>query len=270
MTARRRRAGKPQSERNDGGYRRGTVTAIAQVEFDARVLSLLARGLLPEQVAGELKVGRDRVAKSVARATDRVAGFFAGASPEQLWVLYYREHLELIKGLRDCFERFTSDPKSTQYNAAIAAVRAQSDLWDKVYARGKELGVLRQQKAGPPISAPRGDVLGELRKERLILDTLICELEITTERQVIRARPARQPGAVPAQPGATDLMLAQALAAEEDQEQGTPQEGEGSGTEQVGHPEPGDEPGSESAAHRAPGAEEGPGKAGAAGQPAGD
>jgi hypothetical protein len=100
-------------------------------------------------------------------------------------VRYALHQFKLIRKLDDAVKRFESEP-STQYNAMVSALRAQSDLMDKIYEKGHQFGVIQRKQAPAEAGKKRVDLLKDLRKERKLIDSLIGELEVTVEKRVMR------------------------------------------------------------------------------------
>lgn len=64
-----------------------------------------------------------------------------GRGPEEVYIDYVLQQRKCIKDLDDVLGKFTT---TKQYNAVVGAVRAKSDILDKLIVKGKELGVIRE------------------------------------------------------------------------------------------------------------------------------
>ena len=81
-------------------------------------------------------------------------------------------------------ENFADDKENRQYNAATNAIRAQSDLYDKMITRGVELGIIQQPRSKEAAQKDPSKLLEALKAEHDKISSLIAEVEISEKKRV--------------------------------------------------------------------------------------
>jgi hypothetical protein len=155
----------------------------ALLELREEILLLASKGKSPEDIAIELNIQIPQAQRLLAQAYEQMVAYFAHATPRENFCRYAAFNLSLVRKLDDLIGDFADDKENRQYNAATNAIKAQAELYDKLIARGAELGIIQQRKAQPETQMKRADLLQALKDERLQMDSLIAELEITVERR---------------------------------------------------------------------------------------
>lgn len=155
----------------------------ALLELREEILLLASKGKSPHDIAIELNIQIPHAQRLLSDAYEQMIAYFAHATPRENFCRYAAFNLALVRKLDDLIGDFSDDKENRQYNAATNAIKAQAELYDKLIARGAELGIIQQRKAQPETQMKRADLLEALKNERLQMDALIAELEITVERR---------------------------------------------------------------------------------------
>lgn len=143
----------------------------------ARILRMHASGKTPEEIAIDLDIGVNIVNRELGTALDSLVKHYAMPTPEQTFVRYAAFQFEVIRKLEESLEVFRDDSETKQYNAMISALKAQSDIYDKIMNKGTEFGVIQKKKAAENIRKKPQELRIELRKEATILLQLLDEIE---------------------------------------------------------------------------------------------
>jgi len=186
---------KPAAQRKAGDHRVDAIKAAnpaqnARLLLRARqqqALQLLSQGRTPDQISLELGIGIREVQQDVAKATERLVQLYA-ASPQHTFVRYAVFQLSLIRKLQQAVERFEADEKTVQYNSIVAALRAQSDAYDRILDKGISFGVIERRKATGAIRKAPADIRNLLKGEILTLSRLLDEVDLSIEFKTARAR----------------------------------------------------------------------------------
>ena len=174
----------------------GTQGALPAKLVEARriqILKLYVNGQTPEQIALKLHLGRKTVEHDIAFVLDAVTRTFAQASPQHTFVRYALFQLGVITRLQTTYEKLLSTDPAKTGNAVIAALRAQSDIYDKVYEKGAEYGVIKRQQASTAIHKAPHDLRIELRREIRTMATLLDKVDTFTNFKSLRKPYTRHP-----------------------------------------------------------------------------
>lgn len=166
-----------------------TAERRAQIALRQELLFHVAQGRPLDEIANEYNIRESTVTRLLGDAIEALFAHHAQATPRDNFARYAAFNLGIIRKLDDLVAEFMEDKENRQYSAAVTALKAQSDLYDKVIERGAKLGIIQERKAGKEVNQSREDLLETLRTERGRMDLLIEELEVTTRR---RARLVRQ------------------------------------------------------------------------------
>jgi len=186
--------------------KQGEAGRLAKPIVIARRLNIInayARGKTVEQIALELNTTEDIVEREITVAVDQLVQYYGKPTPQHTFVRYAVFQLGVIRKLQELHEAFQSaqtkptpqpqqnqqqpktkikQPKQEHRNltAAVSALRAQSDIYDKILDRGISLGVIQQQSKR---SSQLTDLLNATPKDlRLELHTQITTLTAILEK----------------------------------------------------------------------------------------
>jgi hypothetical protein len=144
----------------------------------ALILGLYASGRTVEQIAARLGSKAQHVTRDLNIALDQMVKHYALPSPAHNFVRYAAFQFGIIHKLQDACELFTADPDSKQYNAMVSALRAQSDIYDKIIDKGITFGVISKSKADPDrIRQSPATLRVELREKIQTLEILLDEVD---------------------------------------------------------------------------------------------
>lgn len=155
----------------------------AILELREEILLLASKGKSARDIAIELNIPINTTQRMLSDALEQMVQYFAHATPRENFCRYASFTLSLIRKLDALVQEFAEDKENRQYNAATTAIRTQSELYDKLIDRGSSLGIIQQRKAQKETQMKRNDLLETLKQERLQMDALIAELEVTVERR---------------------------------------------------------------------------------------
>ncbi len=150
-----------------------------------KVLTLHAQGKTTEQIATMMGMKPNHVTVDIDRGIDRLIRHYA-SPPQHTFVRYAAFQFNIIQKLQDLVDKFRSDPQTTQYNAAVSALRAQSEAYDKVLDRGLSFGVIPKKQASEAIRKEPKDLRMELRTEIDTLTKLLDAVDDATQARAIR------------------------------------------------------------------------------------
>jgi hypothetical protein len=148
-----------------------------------QVLALYSDGKTIPVIADMLSMRRQDVSRDLNIALSDMVKQYALPSPEQNFVRLAAFQMGVIQKLRESYETFTADPEARQYGAAVSALKAQSEIYDRLIAKGIEFGIIQQSKAKESIRATPKDLRLELRKEIKTLTILLDEVDNHTNVQ---------------------------------------------------------------------------------------
>ena len=152
------------------------------------ILEMYASGRTPDQIAIKMKMPRQAVSRDLNIAIQEMIEAFAKPTPQQTFVRYAAFQLGVVRKLNDAIKHFRTDPETKQYNAWVSALRAQSDIYDKVFVKGNEYGVIKKEKADVKALQGGSDIRRELRAEITVLSTLLDHIDDQTQRDGLRGR----------------------------------------------------------------------------------
>jgi hypothetical protein len=171
----------------------------ARLELQTQVLDMYAAGMSVDDISIQLDLHLGQTKRLVEEGMNQITSHYARATPAENFARYAFFHSRTVQRLDRLIDNFIDDPESKQYNAAVQALRARSDLLDKVYSKGKALGVMNLTKAAPERGMTGEALVAALLRERQQLDAVIAELKITVTEKTVSAAVKRAPkGAVTA------------------------------------------------------------------------
>jgi hypothetical protein len=168
----------------------------ARLELQTQVLDLYAAGMAVDEISITLDLHLGQTKRLVEEGMSLITQHYAKATPAENFARYAYFHLRTLQRLDTLIDQFLDDPESKQYNATVQALRARSDLLDKVYAKGKALGIMNLTKAAPERGMTGEALVEALLRERQQLDAVIAELKITVTEKTITAKVKRAPKGV--------------------------------------------------------------------------
>ncbi|KKN42113.1 hypothetical protein LCGC14_0716450 [marine sediment metagenome] len=118
-----------------------------------------AAGDSDEDIRDELSITRPKLQQVKKEATSREVQVLRDQKPEEMFVSYRRDQMRLVKRLEDIAK---TSKEGNQPAPQVAAVRAISDLYDRVIKTGQDMGVVekvpdRSQVAGAFIFSDMSD-----------------------------------------------------------------------------------------------------------------
>jgi len=141
------------------------------------ILKLHTEGKTNIQIAEAVAINPALVQREIDLATEEFLRSWAEQGPEHTFVRYASFQLNIVRKLQAAHDRFLKDKHNKQYNAAISALRAQSDIYDKVLDKGITFGVIEQTKAKDHIRQSSGEIRIRLQKEVRVLSRLLEEVD---------------------------------------------------------------------------------------------
>jgi len=144
-----------------------------------QVLTLYSQGRTPDEIALSLKMQVEQVNADIAKATDRLLAHYT-CPPQHTFIRYAVFNLSIIRKLQQSVERFERDKATVQYNSVISALRAQSDIHDKILEKGLEFGVVERKRASKASRQP-SDIKAMIKREILTLSTLLDEVDLSVQ-----------------------------------------------------------------------------------------
>lgn len=105
----------------------------------AELRSHLAMGKSDEQIAEEMSLGVESYISLKRELMRQETIRIQTASAEEIYIEYSLRQGQLIRELSDMVGTFT---KNSNYNALVGAVRAKSDILDKIIKTGQDMGIL--------------------------------------------------------------------------------------------------------------------------------
>lgn len=196
------------AQRNDPHS--GRLPYALVIARQLQILRLYAQGKTPEIISIELNVPEKTVHDELTKAQDKVVASFAQVPPQHNFVRYATFQLQIVKKLQDLVDVFlgssqdpqapctcgsgktskdccsTSQPvaEKRQFTAAVSALKAQSDIYDKIYNKGKEFGVIqtkdqsnKAQQIQQILGQTHQDLRVELKQEITTLTALLSKVE---------------------------------------------------------------------------------------------
>lgn len=153
-----------------------------------KLLEAYSQGRTPEQLASDFKLPQSRIERELKLGLDSLVHHFAAPSPQHAFVRYAVFQLRIVEQLRDTYDSMISDDETKQYNAAISALRAQSDIYDKIMEQGRTYGVIQQRPAAASLHQAPADLKQELMVEIRSLVNLVERVDPDTQFRQFRTR----------------------------------------------------------------------------------
>lgn len=129
-------------------YRDGPGTTPPKELVIARRLMILheyARGVSPETISWELECKEDIVHREIEIALSAIAKDYSSLPPQQAFARYVVFQTNIINKLQRSYETLSQDTTAKAATAAISALKAQSDIYDKIFQKGIDFGVITQK-----------------------------------------------------------------------------------------------------------------------------
>lgn len=150
------------------------------------VLRLHAEGKTTEQIAVALNMHPSVVTRDINDALDEMLHHYADPTPQQTFVRYAAFNFAIINKLQKAADRFFDDPETTQYSSLVSALKAQSELYDKIINKGLEFGVVQKRKATETLRKSRKEIKLMLQREVKIMQQLTHEESSHVKGQTIQ------------------------------------------------------------------------------------
>jgi hypothetical protein len=149
-------------------------------------LSMYAEGKTPEQIASVLGMRVVNVKQAIKAAINDLIKHYTDPTPEHTFVRYAAFQFGVIAKLQDACELFMNDERNKQYNALTSALRAQSDIYDKIVDKGLTFGVIERKRATGDHRMSKGDLRTALRDEMSVLSRLLDQVDDATQMASVR------------------------------------------------------------------------------------
>lgn len=154
-----------------------------------QILKMYAQGTPTEVIAQELQMHQTHVTRALNHAIDRLIDHYASASPQQTFVSYASFQMSIIQKLQRTYEKYMDDPNAKQYNAGIQALKAQSDIYDKILEQGHTYGVVERKKVDRrAIDSDKDNLRGVLVTEITQLERLVDSIDEATLSRTLATR----------------------------------------------------------------------------------
>ena len=112
-------------------------------ETTAEILKRHLNGESSESIARELRLDEDYVNRYIAIAFDSLASHFTTSDALRHFLKYAAFQLHLINDLDLVIENWKADRDPRGASAVVNAIKLKSDLYDKIYNKGRETGNLK-------------------------------------------------------------------------------------------------------------------------------
>lgn len=161
---------------------------------------MYSEGKTPEQIASALDTTLATVKRDIDIILEKQSKLYAESTPQHNFVRYAAFQLNVVRKLGQVadtclgYTREAPDPAVASKSGATAvqALKAQSDIYDKVMDKGEKLGVIQGESQDSPvlIGTPRG-MRVQLREKLLTLEALLDEIDDSEDtRSKRKALPA--------------------------------------------------------------------------------
>ncbi len=160
-------------QRKEGGTNNRALVLATR----AQILRLYSKGRTPEQIANSLSMKVHQVENHLNKAIDAHVKTFAQPNPAHTFVKYCYFQSGIIDRLQHIYDIFIEDEDNKNYSAAVSALKTQSDIMDKIMAKGDHYGVIQQKKADKAIHLSKKQLKIELKKEVTVLTELLDQID---------------------------------------------------------------------------------------------
>jgi hypothetical protein len=124
----------------------------------------IAAGLTDEELAADLEVSTDEIEELRAFAMKEEVDRFTG-STEETFALYVIFMSEKIAEMNELALKLRGEKAIKQGSAAVGAIRAQADFYDRIISRGEDLGLIKREEDGKDkIDMSDDELAGELQR----------------------------------------------------------------------------------------------------------
>jgi len=147
-------------------------------EAVATIYGLLCSGKEDSEILDEMGIGVEEFEKLKAAMFDAKADEVRARPTEHTYVQYMIDQLRNLRDLDDMVGTFKT---TKQYNAMVGAVRARSEILDKLIAKGQEFGLIHKMPDKKEIVA--GVLIADLTNKEL--KTMITK-ELTNLNSMMR------------------------------------------------------------------------------------
>ena len=154
-----------------------------EVKLARRLIMLkkYVEGKTPDIISYEMQQPLHYVVSEIDQALDHLVTDQARATPGQVWAKYTVFQYNVIKKLNHVHHESLQHQQGKGLTAAVSALRAQSDIMDKIINKGTDLGVITKPiNAGPAATqllnlskdAIKELLVDELQRSMTLLDNL--------------------------------------------------------------------------------------------------
>ncbi len=140
----------------------GRISKSEERKLIPQLLALIASGVSDEEAQGELGLSPGQYIQLRNTVLEKEATRVRNMPTEHVYVEYCLNQMACIKDLTELYDQAKLQKNG---NAGVGAVRARSDIFDKLIKRGQEFGVLEKRPEEKRIVA--GVLVGQLTNDQL-------------------------------------------------------------------------------------------------------
>jgi hypothetical protein len=171
---------------------------IAKFERRKEILDRYLDGDSSEQIAIDLGFSESYVDGLIGEVLDKISDFYLKSSSYHTFARYAAFNLRLISQLTSATTDLFAQKTAKATTAAIAAIKAQSDLYDRVLDRGTESGVISLKRPEDPYAEIAGtpdQLRAHLRAQLTELSGLLdnVDTDLVTSSSKKPSRRIREP-----------------------------------------------------------------------------
>jgi len=141
-------------------------------EVITTIYARMAEGKMDDEIMVETGLAAEDYRKLKAAMFDQKADEIRARPTEHTYIQYMIDQAQNVKALSDMIEEFKT---TKQYNAMVGAIRARSEIYDKLIDKGQEFGLIHRE---PDKKIVGGFVVADLSNKQL-------KTMITGELQVL-------------------------------------------------------------------------------------
>lgn len=151
---------------------------MARIERNKRILNLYLDGKTTSEIAVDLGLREQYIDLSLTKILDHLVNYYSRPSSQHTFIRYACFQMRLIHLLQEAYDEFMRNPSTKGRSALISSLRAQSDIYDKIFDRGLEFGVIQKEAA-----KSTSEVLHKTPEQlRIQLKTHITELTLLLDQ----------------------------------------------------------------------------------------
>ena len=118
------------------------LTKEQLTEVIQTIYARAAEGKLDQEIMDELNISAQDYAKLKASMFDQKADEIRGRPTEHTYIQYMLDQAQNVTALTDMIQEFKN---TKQYNAMVGAIRARSEIYDKLIDKGQQFGLIHRE-----------------------------------------------------------------------------------------------------------------------------